>query len=150
MIILGMGLANERRRYFVTPFLIGRDQTQEDQCLLRGPPLYQNFHINLDTVFYRSVAGLCRWLSLQCLVSWLNHLPLLCVGLIFGNLVQHNTFSGERDICVCLQIHIFISSWYVINNHMSSIVCNEITYPFPKFKSCTVEVWEGHVISSHT
>ena len=32
-IILGMGSANERRRYIVTPFLIGWAHTQNDLCL---------------------------------------------------------------------------------------------------------------------
>ena len=31
-IILGMGSANERRRYYVTPPLIGRAHTQNDLC----------------------------------------------------------------------------------------------------------------------
>ena len=30
MIILGVGSANERRRYYVTPSLIGRAHTQND------------------------------------------------------------------------------------------------------------------------
>ena len=33
-----------------------------------------------------------------------------------------------------------ISAW--ISNHMPSEVWDEITYPFPNFNGCTVEVWE--------
>ena len=33
-----------------------------------------------------------------------------------------------------------IPAW--ISNHMSSKVWDEITYPFPNFNGCTVEVWE--------
>ena len=33
-IILGMGSANERRRYYVTPSLIGRAHTQNDPSML--------------------------------------------------------------------------------------------------------------------
>ena len=29
-----------------------------------------------------------------------------------------------------------------INNHMPSMVRDEITYPFPNFNGCTVDVWE--------
>ena len=29
-----------------------------------------------------------------------------------------------------------------ISNHMSNEVWDEITYPFPNFNGCTVEVWE--------
>ena len=32
------------------------------------------------------------------------------------------------------------STW--ISNHTPSKVCNEITYPFPNFNGCTIEVWE--------
>ena len=39
VIILGMGSANERRRYFVTSFLISWAHTQNDRCLLIDPPL---------------------------------------------------------------------------------------------------------------
>ena len=38
-----------------------------------------------------------------------------------------------------------LPSW---SNHMLSKVRDEITYPFPNFKSCTIEVWEW--ISSFT
>ena len=33
-----------------------------------------------------------------------------------------------------------IPSW--ISNHMPSKVWDEITYPFPNFNGCTVEVWK--------
>ena len=33
-----------------------------------------------------------------------------------------------------------IPAW--IRNHMPSKVWDEITYPFPKFNGCTIEVWE--------
>ena len=36
MIILGMSPANERRRYYVAPFLIGRAHTQNDSCMSFG------------------------------------------------------------------------------------------------------------------
>ena len=38
-----------------------------------------------------------------------------------------------------------------ISNHMPSKVWDEITYPFPNFNSCTVEVWEliSNVISNY-
>ena len=29
-----------------------------------------------------------------------------------------------------------------MSNHMPSKVCDEITYPYPNFNGCTVEVWE--------
>ena len=35
---------------------------------------------------------------------------------------------------------ILIPAW--ISNNISSKVCDEITYPFPNFNDCTVEVWE--------
>ena len=38
------------------------------------------------------------------------------------------------------QIKWLIAGW--ISNHMPSKVWNEITYPFPNFNSCTIEVWE--------
>ena len=34
----------------------------------------------------------------------------------------------------------FIAAW--TSNHMPSKVWNEITYPFPNFHGCTIEVWE--------
>ena len=30
-----------------------------------------------------------------------------------------------------------------IRNHTQSIMGNEMTYPFPNFNSCTIEVWQG-------
>ena len=33
-----------------------------------------------------------------------------------------------------------VTAW--ISRHMPSKVCNEITYPPPKFKGCIVELWE--------
>ena len=30
----------------------------------------------------------------------------------------------------------------LISNHMTGKVCGEITYPFPNFSGCTLEVWE--------
>ena len=39
VIILGMGSANERRRYFVTSSLVSWAHTQNDRCLLIDPPL---------------------------------------------------------------------------------------------------------------
>ena len=35
---------------------------------------------------------------------------------------------------------ILIPAW--INNHMQSKMWDEISYPFPNFNGCTVEVWE--------
>ena len=40
-----------------------------------------------------------------------------------------------------------IPAW--ISNYTHHKVCNKITYPFPCFNCCTVEVWNGWVISSH-
>ena len=37
----------------------------------------------------------------------------------------------------------FLYNWGTwISNHMFSKVCDEITYPFPNFNGCTVEVWD--------
>ena len=51
-------------------------------------------------------------------------------------------------LCVCdfqwplllTGIQLLISAW--ISNHMSSKVWDEITYPFPNFNGCAIEVWE--------
>ena len=40
-----------------------------------------------------------------------------------------------------------ISSW--ISNRMPNKVWDDIACPFPNFNDCTVEVWNGYVISSH-
>ena len=40
-----------------------------------------------------------------------------------------------------------IPAW--ISNHMHSINCDNITYPFPNFNAATVEVWDGLVILFH-
>ena len=37
-----------------------------------------------------------------------------------------------------------------LSDHMLTKVWDEITYPFTNFSGCTVEVWNGSVISYHT
>ena len=50
--------------------------------------------------------------------------------------------SSNYIVITCNKIHnlAIIPAW--ISNHMLSKVWDEITYPFPNFNGCTVEVWE--------
>ena len=62
---------------------------------------------------------------------------ILCVSGIFQVL---GTCTFWMDSVVPLQLGNHCKAW--ISNHMPSKVWDEITYPFPIFNSCTVEVWE--------
>ena len=91
-----------------------------------------------------------HWLILQCL----SHLDIF---LLFNTYTeyQHPTLTKTRSnractfhiLCPCLWYgFILFSAW--ISNHMSRKVWDGITYPFPNFNGCSVEVCGGYVISA--
>ena len=47
--------------------------------------------------------------------------------------------KNAQEPCLSTQIDLNIN---MDNNHMTSKVCDENTYPFPNFNGATVEVWE--------
>ena len=73
-----------------------------------------------------SAAYICQWIE-----SALVHI-MACYA--FG---AKPLSEPMLDYC---QMDSLIPAW--IKNYMSSKVWEEITYPFPNFNGCTIEVWE--------
>ena len=78
----------------------------------------------------------CMWCTWKCYMLWMGKCyckypciwKILCVCFIlsWGPFHQHELTS--------------ISAW--ISHYMPNKVCDEVTYPFPNFNGCSIEVWE--------
>ena len=88
-----------------------------------------------------------------------NHLPiswvvlycvyLLCMPLLLQRLISKTPTRCRKTVSDMLhRYHVsFYWHWSTltsvgISNYIHYNVCNKITYPFPNFNGCTVEVWE--------
>ena len=83
------------------------------------------------------------WCSLLLIESWWNNLfwyALKDICHLWINLIH--SLNCVRNFSGPFSLHglTLIPAW--ISNHMPSKVWDEISYPFPNFNSCTVEVWE--------
>ena len=104
------------------------------------------------SVIYRGFR-LCNWLSLWCLVPWINHLPPTC-SVLFGNLVWNDgrfvrltwwriTVSCFYYVCKCVfkhfsMSHNIIKHFYLPYLHVSNnaFFCKVLWYsPFTKTHS---------------
>ena len=88
-IILGRGLANERRRYYATPPLIGRAHTQNDPCVAYHDP-------NKLLQFLQHVPHF--FLDLLPVFSFVNFstfLPAYPHG--FQHILMLGTFLGDEE-----------------------------------------------------
>ena len=109
-----------------------------DWMCCRGTPLYlvciTNWH------YLKGCFRPCDWLSLWCLVPWINHLPLYFGKLFWGRLLIRR---GYFWLCICffLRILIFIRAQVItflifslgINFKSIEIMCTSI---FLTFSNC--------------
>ena len=103
--------------------------------------------------WYSSGNPVCLELRPQCTLEchWTNNCWWLvcfqCVPVVFWWVNQWHS-SGIPVYTGWSSVHwlrvrdglTLIQAW--ISNHMPSKMWNEISYPFPNFNCCTVEVWE--------
>ena len=88
---------------------------------------YSTFHTNNRTVVYKMVAD---WLQCSKQLSW-----------------ELKFFQCHRGPLYWYGLTL-IPAW--ISNHIPAKVWDGITYPFPNFSGCTIEVWEWISNSCHT
>ena len=121
------------------------------KCIfLKGKKSYFDQHFHQSC----SQGSLCRWHFKHIffkgifLIWSIFHRSLLLFSRVSN--WQQGPLLPKGFNCVTL-----IPAW--ISSYVSSKVWDEITYPFPNFNSCTIEVWEwicnfishftGHVIT---
>ena len=69
-IILSMGSANERRRYYVTPSLIGWTHTQNDPCIQLQMRLYWNVFVSTCLFIWNNFHS---WSCMSCGIIYMPH-----------------------------------------------------------------------------
>ena len=102
------------------------------------PVLLKHWYVNIA-----NTVCVLRWIiychnDLRTLIYW--YVSYISCVMYTNDHIDSSGWDRNMPSGLLYKNGLNLTAW--MNNHISSKVWHEITYPFPKFNGATVEVWE--------